>query len=264
MLILFCHEMGHYLVARRHGIHASLPYFIPLPPVISLGTLGAVIRMDESIADRNKLLDVGAAGPLAGLAVAIPLLFYGISISPLTLVEADSGVMLEGNSILYLSLKYAVHGLWLPTDLGLDVELHPIAFAAWVGVLITMINLLPIGQLDGGHIAASALGEGHEKGSKLLHLTLPMIALGVVAWVASAYLRAGRELVESVLAGGKAALPWLVWASILVWMRRAGEGRYHPPVSATPLTPRRRVLVALMVLVLIAIFTPIPMREAGP
>jgi membrane-associated protease RseP (regulator of RpoE activity) len=106
MAILVCHEMGHYIVARRHGIDASPPFFIPLPPFISIGTLGAVIQMDNPIEDRNKLVDVGAAGPLAGLVVAIPLLIYGLTLSPLGVTPPGEGAMMEGNSILYIALKY--------------------------------------------------------------------------------------------------------------------------------------------------------------
>ncbi|HEU4614171.1 MAG TPA: site-2 protease family protein, partial [Kofleriaceae bacterium] len=170
MGILTCHELGHYMVGRRHGVEVSMPYFIPLPPVATLGTMGAVIRMNKPIEDRRKLFDVGAAGPIAGLVVAIPLLVIGLYLSDLgPLKPGDS---LEGNSILYALLKYAVFGRWLPGD-GVDVQLHPMALAGWVGLLVTMINLMPIGQLDGGHIAKSTLGDSHEKWSARLHVALP-------------------------------------------------------------------------------------------
>ena len=160
MGILLCHELGHYVTGRRRGVEVSLPYFIPVPPQFTLGTLGAVIRMKKPISDRNALFDVGAAGPVAGLVVAIPLLVIGLSLSSLGPVKPDD--MIEGNSILYALLKYAVFGRWLPSG-GVDVQLHPMAFAGWVGLLITMINLMPIGQLDGGHVARAALGQSHEK-----------------------------------------------------------------------------------------------------
>src|SRR5262252_5185317 len=143
MGILVCHEAGHYIVGRRHGVPVSLPYFIPLPPGITLGTLGAVIRMDKPITDRNALFDVGASGPIAGLVVAIPLLAIGLCLSHVAPIPASADQGLEGNSILYALLKYAVFGRWLPGD-GVDVDLHPMAFAGWVGLLITMINLMPI------------------------------------------------------------------------------------------------------------------------
>ena len=108
MGILLCHELGHYVIGRRRGVDVSLPYFIPVPPVITLGTLGAVIRMRKPIADRNTLFDVGAAGPIAGLVIAIPLLVIGLSLSELGATTPDD--MIEGNSILYALLKYAVFG----------------------------------------------------------------------------------------------------------------------------------------------------------
>jgi len=264
MTILLCHEMGHYVVARMHGIPASLPYFIPLPPVISLGTLGAVIQMDEPIEDRNKLVDVGAAGPLAGLCAAIPLLIYGLSLSTVAVTPPDEGAMLEGNSILYLSLKYLVHGQVLPTAEGLDVQLHPMAFASWVGLLLTMINLLPIGQLDGGHILCGAIGEKHERVSRWLHWLLLAVGLLVAAVLTLEYMGEGLAFGDALLTGGKAGLPWCVWAGMLLFMRRMAGGTYHPPVGNTPLSPSRKWLVVVLFFVLILIFTPIPLREALP
>ncbi len=261
MTILLCHEMGHYFVAKYHGIAASLPFFIPLPPVISLGTLGAVIQMDQPIEDRNKLLDVGAAGPLAGLLVAIPLLVYGLGLSPLEHSAAQAGTMVEGNSILYLGLKFLVHGLILPGENGLDVQLHPIAFAAWVGLLITMINLLPIGQLDGGHIACAALGRRHENFSKVLHWMLLAIGGLVTLYCTSLNLDTGAPLRDSLVSAAKAGLPWLVWAGMLLYMKRVSGGEYHPRVGNAALNGKRVVLAALMLFVLILIFTPIPLRE---
>ncbi|HEY5952053.1 MAG TPA: site-2 protease family protein, partial [Kofleriaceae bacterium] len=176
MGILTCHELGHYIVGRHHGVDVSLPYFIPMPPYGTLGTLGAVIRMRRPIEDRGKLFDVGAAGPVAGLLIAIPLLVIGLYLSELAPQKA--GDYVEGNSILYALLKYAVFGRWLPGD-GMDVQLHPMALAGWVGLLVTMINLMPIGQLDGGHIAKSALGDSHERWSARLHVLLPIIGFTV-------------------------------------------------------------------------------------
>ncbi len=261
MTILLCHEMGHYVVARRHGIDASPPFFIPLPPFVSLGTLGAVIQMDSPIEDRNKLVDVGAAGPLAGLVVAIPLLIYGLALSPLGVTPPGEGAMMEGNSILYIALKYLVHGMVLPTEAGLDVQLHPMAFAAWVGVLITMINLLPIGQLDGGHIACAALGDKYERFSRTLHWLLLVVGCAVVLWLGYQYTAAGLSLEASLKSAVRAALPWGVWAGVLIVMRRMGGGQYHPPVGQDKLSRGRTWLVVLMVVIFILIFTPIPLRE---
>ena len=194
--------------------------------------------------------------------MAIPLLIYGLSVSPLGMTAPGEGAMMEGNSILYLALKYLVHGMVLPTEAGLDVQLHPMAFAAWVGLLITMINLLPIGQLDGGHIACAALGDKHENFSRVLHWLLLIVGAAVVAWLTYSYHSAGLSLSTSFSSALKAGLPWLVWATILVVMRRMSEGRYHPPVGQKKLSRGRSWLVAVMVVILISIFTPIPLREA--
>jgi len=261
MTILVFHEMGHYLVARHHGVDASLPYFIPLPPQISLGTMGAIIRMDRPIEDRNKLIDVGAAGPLAGLVVAAPLLIYGLSTSPVGPPSAGGGVI-EGNSIAYLALKYLVHGQILPAPDGTDVQLNSVAFAAWVGLLITMINLIPIGQLDGGHIAKAYYGERHEAMSRWLHIILGVVGLLVATLLfleASDY---GKGAGDAIGYGIRGGLPWLVWALLLLGMRKMQGGIYHPPVGDIPLSRGRRWLVFFMAILFLLIFTPIPLREA--
>ena len=152
LTILLFHEFGHYFAARLHRVPASLPYFIPIP--LSLGTFGAIIAMPERIRSRNVLLDFGAAGPLAGLVVALVVLTIGLSLSPV-LPLPDTGYMQEGQSLLYLGLKYLVLG---PIPEGYDVALHPTAAAGWAGLLLTVLNLIPYGQLDGGHISYSVLG----------------------------------------------------------------------------------------------------------
>jgi membrane-associated protease RseP (regulator of RpoE activity) len=263
MTILICHEAGHYLVARRHGVDVSLPYFIPMPPGISLGTLGAVIRMRSPIVDRNQLIDVGAAGPLAGLVVAIPLLILGLSLSPVTHASIPGGVI-EGNSLLYLALKWLVTGQILPAADGTDVQLHPVAFAAWVGLLITMINLIPIGQLDGGHVACAFLGDRHEALSARLHLVLVAVGIGVTIALAGDAVAVGLPSGEAMTYGLQSSAPWFVWAILLLVMRRLAGGVYHPPVGATPLTRERRRLVFFMVIVFLSIFTPVPLRHSLP
>ncbi len=257
MGILLCHELGHYIVARRRGVDVSPPYFIPLPPFITLGTMGAVIRMRKPIEDRGALFDVGAAGPIAGLVVAIPLLVIGLSLSHVG--PSTPGTEQEGNSVLYALLKYAVFGRWLPGD-GVDVQLHPMAFAAWVGLLVTMINLMPIGQLDGGHVARAALGQAHEKWSGRLHVLLPVIAAGVFAVMTVVALRAGRDLLGALDYAKDGAIPWLIWTLLLGWMRRSA-GEYHPPVGEQPLDPVRRALAIGMLIVFVLIATPVPFRD---
>jgi membrane-associated protease RseP (regulator of RpoE activity) len=257
MTILVCHEMGHYVAARRYGLDVSLPYFIPLPPMITLGTLGAVIRMRAPISDRNQLLVVGAAGPLAGLVVAIPALVIGLSLSKVGPIDPDSA--LEGNSVVYGLAKYAVFGRWLPSG-NVDVNLHPMAFAAWVGLLVTMINLIPIGQLDGGHVMRAWLDDKHERISAYLHRGLIGVAAvgGTVLFFMAT--DAGMNTRQALGYAAVAMMPWLVWALALTGMRSLSGGEYHPPVVGAPLDRARRRLAIAMVIVFILLFVPVPMR----
>jgi membrane-associated protease RseP (regulator of RpoE activity) len=257
MGILLAHELGHYVVARYHGVDVSLPFFIPLPPQFSLGTLGAVIRMPEAIHDRSKLFDVGAAGPIAGMLVAIPLLIIGLHQSELGPIDPSS--MIEGNSLLYAGLKLVVFGRWLPGP-GIDVQLHPMAFAAWVGMLVTMINLIPVGQLDGGHIAQALLGDRHEKLSRRLHIAMPVVgALSGIMLFATA-VAAEHSVTESLFFASRGVLPWTLWAAMLWWMRR-GAASYHPPTSSVPLDRKRQLAACGLLILFILIFTPVPFRS---
>ena len=264
MAILLCHEMGHYLAARRHHVPASLPYFVPLPPGIGLfGTMGAVILQSRT-SDRRKLIDIGAAGPLAGLLVAIPVLIYGLSISP---VQPLVGVgVQEGNSILYAVLKRILHGAWLPGG-GRDVMLHPTAMAGWAGLLVTMLNLLPVGQLDGGHVAIAFFGNRYGRASRILQNLLPVFALAVAGVV---YLDSVAELAR--LGGGlpisavniavAAGEPWLIWFILLAVLRRLSGGIDHPPVDDRPLPASRAGLFWLVFVTFAIIFMPVPMRPS--
>jgi membrane-associated protease RseP (regulator of RpoE activity) len=265
MLILLCHELGHYLVARLHGVPASLPYFIPLPPGLGLGTLGAVIGMHKVTTDRKQLIDIGAAGPLAGLVVAIPILVYGLMRSEVgPLVDATQ----EGNSILYAVIKWLTKGEWLPNG-KVDVFLHPTARAAWAGLLVTMINLLPIGQLDGGHVANAYFGNRYNRFAEGVRRLLPIGGLIVFVWVLYATRQeAGSawRLQPGMLIAMTAALPWLMWFLMVGLMRRMTGGVNHPPVDDKPLPRSRRALFWLMVVVFVGVFMPVPLREirVGP
>ncbi|MFI5309062.1 MAG: site-2 protease family protein, partial [Polyangiales bacterium] len=168
MAILLAHELGHYIAARIHRVPASLPYFIPFP-LPPLGTMGAVILMRDRIAKRNALLDIGAAGPLAGLCVALPVLVYGIAVSPVQPEAHGVTYYMEGRSLLYLFLLHALKG---PIPAGQDIMLGPTAFAGWAGLLVTMLNLIPAVQLDGGHVACALLGERYERVSRALRRAL--------------------------------------------------------------------------------------------
>jgi membrane-associated protease RseP (regulator of RpoE activity) len=196
--ILGTHEMGHFIMGRLRGAPVSWPYFIPIPPFVSFtGTMGAVIVQREPLEDRRTLLEVGIAGPLAGLVVAIPLLFYGLATSAVG--PAPPGFYIqEGNSLLYAAAKYLVFGQMLPAN-GLDVQLNTIAWAAWIGLLITMFNLLPVGQLDGGHIAYALLGRRAD------YLAYSVLALCGVMGVLFSY-------------------QWIFWGLLATFM-----GVRHPP-----------------------------------
>jgi membrane-associated protease RseP (regulator of RpoE activity) len=266
MTILLCHEMGHYVAARIHRVPASLPYFVPLPPGLGMfGTMGAVILQSRTT-DRRKLIDIGAAGPLAGLIVAIPVLAYGLHLSS---VGPIAGGFQEGNSILYAVLKRLVCGAWLPWQ-GIDVNLHPIAFAGWAGLLVTMLNLLPIGQLDGGHIAIAFFGNVYGRAGQFLRRMLLPLSLVVTAVV---YYSVSQELARADLtqrfSPWSIAIPagsvWLVWFVMLGVLRRVSGGVDHPPVDDRPLPQSRAVLFWTVVITFVLIFMPIPFRtNIGP
>lgn len=262
--ILVCHEAGHYLMARRHGVPVSLPYFIPLP-LPPIGTMGALIGLRADVRSRNVLFDVAAGGPIAGLLVALPVLVVGLLRSPVGPLEPGS--MIEGQSLLYLGIKYLITGHWLPGPIGgqlHDVKLHPMAFAGWVGLFITLINLLPIGQLDGGRLAAAYFGKGHERRSTIVHRCLPVVALLVAAYVTwqGMHGMTPRPFRAAVGQGVGAGAMWLMWAGALLVMRRVSGGVWHPEVGPAPLSPLRRRLCVALLLVEVLLFVPYFWREA--
>ncbi|HET9555299.1 MAG TPA: site-2 protease family protein [Anaeromyxobacteraceae bacterium] len=248
--ILGAHEMGHYVLARRHGVDATLPFFIPVP--FGVGTFGAVMRMRSLPPSRQATLDIGVAGPLAGFAVALPLLFWGLAHStiidatslprggidsPLQLLlawragrleEAAGSIQLMGDSLVTWGAQRLV---WGELPAGRDLLLHPVAFAAWLGMLVTALNLVPIGQLDGGHLTYALLGrERAARASRLAAWALLACGL-VLSW------------------------NWLVW-----WLlARTLVGVHHPAAwDERPLDPARRA-VAILGLALFALtFVPVP------
>ncbi len=238
LLILGTHEFGHYFVARYHNAAVTLPYFIPFPSapgMLSLGTMGAVIQLRSPIRDRRQLFDIGVAGPLAGLVVAIPLLIFGLSQSTVQPPPADSVYLQEGNSLLYLGLKYLVHGRILPGD-GLDVTINSMAYAAWIGLFVTCLNLLPMGQLDGGHLAYALFGR---RAWTLARITsLALLILAFLGWQG-----------------------WFLWV-ILPFL----FGLRHPPPlnDHTPLDARRKVLGVVMIIVFFLVFIPVPFKIISP
>lgn len=242
LLPLLAHEFGHYLTARRFGLPATLPYFIPLPyPLSPLGTMGAVIRMKGPMLNRKTLLAVGAAGPLAGFIVAVPFLIWGLARSPVAPFDPltglgipPSGTLLEGNSILYAGLKFLMFGQFLPGG-GRDVLLDPIAFSAWAALLVTAINLIPAGQLDGGHIAYALLGD---KARWLTWATLLLTSIMGLFWQG-----------------------WWLW-TLLIWL--FGQQHAAPLDDITPLTTRQRLLAVVTLIVFVLTFIPVPLQIIVP
>ena len=276
--ILLTHELGHYLMARRHGVDVSPPYFIPLPPMLGIGTLGAVIRIREPIASRNALMQIGAAGPLCGFVVALAVLVVGVHLSPVeTLAPADAtGLLTEGNSILYAGLKFLVHGEFLP-GANRDLMMHPMAFAGWIGLFITMINLIPVGQLDGGHVAFAWVGDRYRRLSGRVHALLPVFGLVVFTWVFLDELAVlqDRALAVALDGGGApatvawgdalatgwgAAMPWFMWPFLLWLLQKLSGGDAHPPVGADALGAGSRRAAWAVALLFLLIFMPVPMR----
>ena len=247
--ILVAHELGHYFMSRYHKTPATLPYFIPFP-FSPLGTMGAAIIMRGIPKNKRILFDIGIAGPLAGLAVAIPVLFLGLKLSTLGTIDPNPNGFIEGNSLLYLFAKFAVFGRLLPAPIapegflywlqyfftgrpvpfgGTDVFIHSVAFAGWAGILVTALNLIPAGTLDGGHVIYALFGDKARKAFP------PIVALLI--------------LLGFFWSG------WWMWAVLLFWL-----GRVHaePLDQITTLDPPRRGLAILMVVIFLLVFMPVP------
>ena len=246
LAILVVHEFGHYFTARARGAAVSLPYFIPAPPVIFMaGTLGAIIRMRSAVRNRNALFDIAAAGPLAGLAVALPAALLGLAWS--TLVPAPPGPHLVfGESILTRALVFLRFGA-LPD--GMVVSTHPIADAAWFGFLVTALNLLPAGQLDGGRIGYALLPRHHATLGRLTVAAL--VTLGAVV-AALQYL--ARPELTSLIPG----LNWLVLAALIRFALGYGHGPLLDPLE--PLTRGRRVVGIACLVLLVLMLPPVLIR----
>ena len=232
--ILLCHELGHWIACRRYGLPATPPFFLPAP--VGLGTFGAFIRIKAPIHGKRELFDVGIWGPLAGFAALVPFLLAGIARShpaPLDLAPpgAAAGSLLVPGDCLAIQLAARwFHG---PLPPGTTLDLHPFALAAWFGLFATAINLLPLGQLDGGHILYAVTGRLQRR------LALPLwLALG--------------------LAGLFVWTGWLLWSVIVLLM-----GLYHPPVrdESVPLGTGRRLLALLALAIFVLAFMPVPLRE---
>ncbi len=261
LAILLAHEFGHYLAGRYHRTHVTLPYFIPFP-FSAFGTMGAFIQLKEPPKNKRVLLDIGIAGPLAGLIVAIPVLLLGLGLSELSPIPSQiapgQGLQIEGNSILYLFSKFVVFGQLLPSPSnyggmpvwqywlqyfftgrplplgGMDVFLHPVAWAGWAGLLVTALNLIPAGQLDGGHVLYVLMG-------RRVTALLPVILIGLLAL-------------------GLVWPGWWLWALLIFLL-----GRLHaePLDQITPLDPSRRMVAILGLVIFVLVFTPVPLLAVG-
>lgn len=244
--VLTVHEAGHYIAARYHKVDASLPYFIPLP-LLGFGTMGAIIRMRGSIPTRKALLDIGASGPLAGLAVAIPLYAWGVAHSSVTNIGGEGTEL--GNSIL-LTLLDHVFGPTVPA--GMEPQLSPVAFGAWAGMLVTMINLMPVGQLDGGHVAYALFGPRQNKFGLQVHRAMLVFAgVSLVSYVVRD-VRAGFGL-HHIGDAVSNSLFWFMWFEVLAllgtWSARSqGPAGEREAREGLPIATRLVALVGLCAL----------------
>jgi Zn-dependent protease len=223
--ILTAHEFGHYFAARYHQVPTTLPYFIPMP-LPPLGTLGAVIRMSPFIPDRRALFDIAAAGPIAGLVLALPITLVGIAFSQRVSIEGLDAMML-GDTLLFRALEWLVFGARAPNT---DVLLHPAAFAGWVGLFVTALNLLPISQLDGGHVSYALLGRRSRAVAMVSFLLLLTVTL-IMGFHYSVML-------------------------VLLWFM----GISHPPTlnDSLRLDQRRRRIGIALAIIFVLCFTPAP------
>lgn len=236
ILILGAHELGHYLQARRYGVPASFPFFIPLP-ISPFGTMGAVIVQQSGVADRKSMFDIAISGPLAGLVVALPVVYWGIVKAQVLALPMYTRVAVFGGPLLLKWMMRMVHG---PLPEGSNIIINPLLFAGWVGIFITGLNLVPIGQLDGGHILYCLIG-------RRAHV----VARGLF-WLA-----AGTVIYSTLFGDGSYASWWLML--FLIWI----FGTRHPPTAndRVPLGPFRVVLGWLTLLFVFIGLTPTPMYE---
>jgi len=223
MSILLSHELGHYLMSRRHGVDATLPYFIPAPTLI--GTFGAVIKIKSNLPDRRALLDIGAAGPIVGFVVSIPFLVVGLRMSEVTHGMTEG--MTFGTSLM---LEFVASNLFPDVPEGHVINLHPVALAGWLGLLVTMMNLLPMGSMDGGHIAYALFGKWHYHISRVMVVIL--VVMGTYGW-----------------------LGWAVWGILNLFFGLRHPPPMHPEI---PLDGKRKLVAVVSAIILILTFVPTP------
>lgn len=230
--ILFCHEMGHYITARYYGMDVTLPYFIPAPPSVLgvpfLGTFGAIIRMKSPPQHRRALLHIGAAGPIAGFCVALPAMIYAYTTSTVVPVSTDTGGLVLAEPLLLQIIGHFVIG---PLPSGMSLAVNSVGLAAWFGLLVTVFNLLPIGQLDGGHIVYALLGRQTR----------------YISWA----------VIGVLLALGLAWPGWILWA-FLGWL----SGRRQPMLldQHAPLSWCSQVIAGIALVIFVLCFMPVPIQ----
>jgi membrane-associated protease RseP (regulator of RpoE activity) len=225
--ILLGHEMGHYLTCRRNGIGATLPFFIPAPTLI--GTMGAFIKITSPITKKRQLFDVGLAGPLVSFGLSLPALAVGMALSKTVPAMPQEGTLYFGDPLL---LKIFAAVFFGPGAAGRDVILHPVAFAGWVGLLVTAMNLFPLGQLDGGHVSYAIFGQKSRMISRIF--LWAFVVMGIFFWMG-----------------------WLVWALLILVL-----GLRHPRTwdETAPLGRKRTILAGLAVVIFVLSFIPDPVR----
>jgi len=281
LVILLSHEMGHYLASRRHKVRATLPYFIPAP--VGVGTFGAFIKIKEPIRDRRSLLDIGIAGPLAGAVLSIIAVAWGLGHSQVTFTSPQEGTLILGEPLLFKALSWIVVGD-LPESA--DVMLHPLAFAGWIGLFVTALNLIPIGQLDGGHIIFALVGPWHVFLSRFAFMALVLLGVwgGVPYPSMTLYLFGALITLNALMIITRATKlrrmtflilvfmwlsmlakfsydpgtgVWLFWSVLVSFL-----GFDHPPVYDLhkPLEGWRRVLGLCAIVLLVVTFVPRPFR----
>jgi Zn-dependent protease len=233
LLILGAHEMGHYFAARRHNVSVTLPYFIPMP-LSFFGTLGAFIQLREPMRNRKVLFDVGVAGPLAGLVFAVPILMIGLATSKVEPLPQNEPYAMEGNSLFYAAAKYTIFGELLPSN-NKDVFINQLAKAGWTGLFITGLNLIPLGQLDGGHVVLTLLGR------RVQYLYFPIVTAFLIL-----------SFTNSM---------WLLWTLLLFFLGRI----YAVPMdTVTELDRRRRWIGYAAMVIFVLVFVPDPLRLVNP
>ena len=230
--ILGAHEAGHYVACRRYDVDATLPFFLPFPLLSISGTLGAVIKIREPFPNRKALFDIGVAGPIAGFVVLVPLLFYSMSRSTLVHVSMPPGSLSFGEPLLFRLVSWLKFGA---IGDSAQLNLHPIGFAAWFGMLATAWNLLPFGQLDGGHLAYATLGD------RSRYLSYATVA-GSIAMCFISY-------------------SWVVMTLMMVAMMYFFGAR-HPRVlnEYEPLGAGRQAIAVVAVIIFVLCFTPVPIE----